>query len=49
LRELAARAQTIIVTHNKATMTLADRLYGITMGEPGVSSVLSMALEQVSA
>lgn len=49
LREVAARAQTIIITHNKATMTLADRMFGVTMGEPGVSSILSLALEQVSA
>ncbi len=49
LTELADRAQTLIVTHNKATMTLADRIYGITMGEPGVSNVLSLAMEQVSA
>jgi chromosome segregation protein len=49
LGEVAQRAQTIIITHNKATMTLADRIYGVTMGEPGVSNVLSLALEQVSA
>jgi len=49
LRELAGRAQTIIITHNKATMTLADRIYGVTMGEPGVSNILSLALEQASA
>ena len=49
LREVASRAQTVIITHNKATMTLADRIYGVTVGEPGLSSVLSLALEQVSA
>jgi chromosome segregation protein len=49
LRELADRAQTIIITHNKATMTLADRIYGVTMGEPGISNILSLALEQASA
>ncbi len=49
LAEFASRAQIIIITHNKATMTLADRIYGVTMGEPGVSSLLSLALEQVGA
>jgi chromosome segregation protein len=49
LRDISGRAQTIIITHNKATMTLADRIYGVTMGEPGVSNILSLALEQVSA
>jgi chromosome segregation protein len=49
LTEVARSAQTIIITHNKATMTMADRIYGITMGEPGASSVLSLALEKVGA
>ncbi len=49
LTEFANRAQIIIITHNKATMTLADRIYGVTMGEPGVSNLLSLALEQVGA
>jgi chromosome segregation protein len=49
LTEFANRAQIVIITHNKATMTLADRIYGVTMGEPGVSSLLSLALEQVGA
>jgi chromosome segregation protein len=49
LSEFANRAQIVIITHNKATMTLADRIYGVTMGEPGVSSLLSLALEQVGA
>ncbi len=49
LTEVARDAQTIIITHNKATMTMADRIYGITMGEPGSSSVLSLALEKIGA
>jgi len=49
LSEFANKAQIVIITHNKATMTLADRIYGVTMGEPGVSSLLSLALEQVGA
>ena len=49
VREFANRAQIVIITHNKATMTLADRIYGVTMGEPGVSNLLSLALEQVGA
>ena len=35
VRELAERAQLVLVTHNKKTMELADRLYGVTMAEPG--------------
>ncbi|MDP9024477.1 MAG: hypothetical protein M3N13_03750, partial [Candidatus Eremiobacteraeota bacterium] len=46
VRELASDSQMIIVTHNKKTMELADRLYGITMGEPGVSTIVSAVLDR---
>jgi len=46
VRELATSAQMILVTHNKKTMELADRLYGVTMAEPGISSVVSAALTE---
>ncbi|MFV0341088.1 MAG: chromosome segregation protein SMC [Parachlamydiaceae bacterium] len=36
------RSQFIIVTHNKRTMAIADRLYGVSMQEKGVSKLLSM-------
>jgi chromosome segregation protein len=51
LSELAGngRSQIIIITHNKATMTLVDRMYGVTMSEPGVSNVLSLSLERAGA
>ena len=51
LAELAGngRSQIIIITHNKATMTLVDRMYGVTMSEPGVSNVLSLSLERAGA
>ena len=45
VRELAGDSQMIIVTHNKKTMELADRMYGVTMGEPGVSTVISAVLD----
>ncbi len=44
VRELAGDSQMIIVTHNKQTMELADRMYGVTMGEAGVSSIISAEL-----
>ncbi len=44
VRELAGDSQMIIVTHNKKTMELADRMYGVTMREPGVSSIISATL-----
>ena len=49
VRELAGDSQMIIVTHNKKTMELADRLYGVTMGEAGISTLVSVALSQSQA
>lgn len=45
LKEMSARSQFIIVTHNKKTMELNDTLYGVTMEEPGVSKMLSIELQ----
>ncbi|MFM8540519.1 MAG: AAA family ATPase [Nitrospira sp.] len=44
LRELAADAQFLVITHNKRTMAVADSLFGITMEEPGVSKTISVKL-----
>ena len=43
LRELTARSQFIVVTHNRRTIERADAIYGITMGEDSVSRVLSLS------
>ncbi|MEO0592462.1 MAG: chromosome segregation protein SMC [Myxococcota bacterium] len=44
LQEISGISQFIVITHNKATMTQADRLYGITMQEPGMSTVVPVEL-----
>jgi chromosome segregation protein len=44
LREYAARAQFIVVTHQKRTMEAADSLYGVSMGSDGISKVISRRL-----
>ena len=49
VREMAADAQMLIVTHNKKTMELASRMYGVTMQEPGVSSIISATLDHDGA
>ncbi len=44
LRRLAEHTQFIIITHRRGAMNAADRLYGITMQEKGVSSLISVDL-----
>jgi len=44
LRRHCARAQFIVITHQKRTMEAADWLYGVSMGGDGVSKVLSRRL-----
>jgi len=44
LRELANETQAIIITHNRGTIEVADSLYGVSMREDGVSTVLSMRM-----
>ena len=44
LRSFADRAQFIVVTHQKRTMEAADTLYGVSMGDDGVSKVVSRRL-----
>jgi chromosome segregation protein len=44
LRRYADRAQFIVVTHQKRTMEAADTLYGVSMGDDGVSKVVSRHL-----
>jgi chromosome segregation protein len=44
LREMSDESQFILITHNKKTMELNDKLYGVTMQEPGVSKAVSVQL-----
>ncbi len=47
IREMSKSSQFIIITHNKRTMESADRLYGITMEEPGSSNVVTVQLKDI--
>ena len=44
LHKLTKDTQFIIITHRRGTMAAADRLYGITMQEKGVSTLVSVSL-----
>ena len=44
LQKLTKNTQFIIITHRRGTMNAADRLYGITMQEKGVSTLVSVDL-----
>ncbi|MDI6734574.1 MAG: AAA family ATPase, partial [Patescibacteria group bacterium] len=45
IKEFSKKSQFVIVTHNRVTMNVADILYGVTMGDDGVSKILSLKLE----
>ena len=46
VRELAGQTQFVLITHNKGTMEMADRLYGVTMEQRGVSKMVSVNLRR---
>ena len=49
LKELSKKTQLILATHNRETMKCAGILYGVTMGDDGVSKLLSLRLEEAEA
>ena len=46
MRGMSEKTQFIVITHRRGTMEEADMLYGVTMQEKGVSSVISVDLEE---
>ncbi len=46
IQEMAETTQFIVITHNKRTMEIADRLYGVTMQERGVSKLVSVNMRK---
>ncbi len=49
LDQFKASTQFIVITHNPRTMESADWLYGVTMEEPGISSIVGVHLDEVLA
>ena len=47
LRNLCEKTQFIVITHRRGTMESADVLYGVTMQEQGVSTLLRLDLNQM--
>lgn len=47
LHEFSGQTQFVLITHNRETMCKAAVLYGVTMGDDGISKLLSVHLEQV--
>lgn len=47
LQELSRDTQFVIISHNRETMRQASLLYGVTMGEDGISKLLSVKLDQI--
>ncbi len=47
IRSFSESTQFILVTHNKLTMEAADRMYGVTMQEEGVSKLVGVTFDEV--
>jgi chromosome segregation protein len=45
LEEFSQQTQFVVITHNRQTIEAANTIYGITMGDDGVSQVVSLRLE----
>ncbi len=45
MRRMADKTQFLVITHRRGTMEEADMLYGVTMQEKGVSTVIELDLE----
>jgi chromosome segregation protein len=49
LEEFKRDTQFLVITHNPRTMQSADAVYGVTMQEPGVSTIVGVRLGEVAA
>jgi len=49
VKEMAKNTQFIVISHNKVTISMAERLMGVTMQEPGVSRIVSVNVAEAVA
>ncbi|HEX6938394.1 MAG TPA: AAA family ATPase [Longimicrobiales bacterium] len=49
LQKFKSDTQFIVITHNPRTMEAADWIYGVTMEEPGVSTIVGVRMDEVLA
>jgi chromosome segregation protein len=49
LRRLAEQIDFVVITHNRATIEVADTIYGVTMSDAAVSRVVSLRLADLPA
>ncbi len=49
IRKFSVDTQFIIVTHNKRTMEAADSMYGVTMAEEGISTIVNVRFRDIEA
>ncbi len=46
VKEMSERVQFVLITHNKTTMEYMHQLIGVTMGEPGVSRLVAVDVDE---
>ncbi len=46
IKDLSSKTQFLIITHNKLMMECADYIYGVTMQEEGISTVISLEIKE---
>ncbi len=49
VKDISERSQIILVTHNKRTMEVSDNLFGVSMEKKGISTLVSVNLNQIAA
>ena len=47
VKKYSDKTQFVIITHRRGTMDAAERLYGVTMQEKGISEVLSIDVSEI--